>query len=56
MNRDAIEGDQPQRKGKPKEKWRALTGDHVDKIAGQRNQRSDEIQARWRACFCAPPQ
>jgi uncharacterized protein YjbJ (UPF0337 family) len=38
MNWDRIEGNWKQAKGKVKEQWGKLTDDHLDVIAGKRDQ------------------
>jgi uncharacterized protein YjbJ (UPF0337 family) len=44
MSWDTIEGNWQQFRGKVKEQWSVLTDDHLDKIAGQRDQLSGKIQ------------
>jgi uncharacterized protein YjbJ (UPF0337 family) len=44
MNWDRIEGNWKQAKGKVKEQWGKLTNDHLDKVAGKRDQLVGKIQ------------
>ena len=44
MNWETIEGNWKQLTGKVKEEWSALTDDHIEKIAGERNQLSEKLQ------------
>ena len=44
MNWDRIEGNWKQAKGKIKEQWGKLTNDHLDMVAGQRDQLVGKIQ------------
>ena len=44
MNWDTIEGNWEQLNQKVKQEWSALTDDHLDKIAGERDQLSAKIQ------------
>jgi len=44
MSWDTIEGNWKQFKGKVKEQWGALSDDHLDQIAGKRDQLSGKIQ------------
>jgi len=44
MSWDTIEGNWQQFRGKVREQWSALTDDHLDKIAGQREELSGKIQ------------
>ena len=44
MKRKTGEGDRKQRKAKIKEEWSALSKDDIDKTAGQRDERSDDIR------------
>lgn len=44
MNWETIEGNWKQFTGKVKEEWSALTDDHIEKIAGERNQLSEKLQ------------
>ena len=46
MNKDRIEGNWLQLKGKLKEKWGKLTDDDLDVIAGKREQLLGRIQER----------
>jgi uncharacterized protein YjbJ (UPF0337 family) len=47
MNRDTIEGDWKELKGKVKEQWGKLTNDRLDEIAGKREQLAGEIQQAY---------
>ena len=44
MSWDTIEGNWQQFKGRMKKEWSAFTDDHLDSIAGQRDQLSRKIQ------------
>ena len=44
MNLDRIEGNWKQAKGKIKEQWGKLTDDHLDEIAGKRDQLVGKVQ------------
>jgi uncharacterized protein YjbJ (UPF0337 family) len=44
MNWDVIEGDWKQFKGQVKEQWGKLTDDHLDAIAGKRDQLAGRLQ------------
>lgn len=44
MSWDTIEGNWQQFKGRMKQEWSAFTDDHLDSIAGQRDQLSSKIQ------------
>ena len=46
MNKDTVEGNWKQFKGKVKEQWGKLTDDDFDVIAGQRDQLLGRIQER----------
>jgi uncharacterized protein YjbJ (UPF0337 family) len=46
MNKDTIEGNWKQLKGKVKEQWGKLTDDDFDVIAGKRDQLLGRIQER----------
>jgi uncharacterized protein YjbJ (UPF0337 family) len=46
MNRDRIDGNWKQMKGKVKEHWGKLTDDDLDVIAGKRDQLLGRIQER----------
>ncbi|HSV52828.1 MAG TPA: CsbD family protein [Burkholderiaceae bacterium] len=46
MNKDRIEGNWKQVKGKVKEQWGKLTDDDLDVIAGKRDQLLGRIQER----------
>jgi uncharacterized protein YjbJ (UPF0337 family) len=47
MNWDFVEGNWKQFKGKVKEQWGRLTDDHLDKIAGKRDQLAGKIQETY---------
>jgi uncharacterized protein YjbJ (UPF0337 family) len=47
MNWDVIEGNWKQFKGHVKEKWGKLTDDHLDTIAGKRDQLAGRIQEAY---------
>jgi uncharacterized protein YjbJ (UPF0337 family) len=47
MNWDMIEGNWKQYKGKVKEQWGKLTDDHLDSIAGKRDQLVGKIQETY---------
>jgi uncharacterized protein YjbJ (UPF0337 family) len=47
MNWDRIEGNWKQVKGQVKEKWGKLTDDHLDVIAGKRDQLVGRIQEAY---------
>ena len=47
MNWDIVEGNWKQFKGKVKEQWGKLTDDHLDKIAGKRDQLTGKIQEAY---------
>ena len=47
MNWDQVEGNWKQFKGKVKEQWGNLTDDHLDVIAGKRDQLSGQIQESY---------
>lgn len=44
MNWDRVEGNWKQFKGKVKEQWGRLTDDHLDVIAGKRDQLAGRVQ------------
>ncbi|MBS0341548.1 MAG: CsbD family protein [Proteobacteria bacterium] len=46
MNKDTVQGNWMQFKGKVKEQWGKLTDDDFDVIAGKRDQLVGRIQAR----------
>lgn len=46
MNKDIIEGNWTQLKGKVKEQWGKLTDDDLDVIAGKKDQLLGKIQER----------
>lgn len=47
MNWDCVEGNWKQIKGNIKEQWGKLTDDHLDEIAGKRDQLVGKIQAGY---------
>ncbi len=47
MNWDQVEGNWKQLKGSVKEKWGKLTDDHLDIIAGKRDQLAGKIQETY---------
>jgi uncharacterized protein YjbJ (UPF0337 family) len=47
MNWDIIEGDWKQFKGLVKQKWGRLTDDHLDTIAGKRDQLAGKLQEAY---------
>ena len=47
MNKDTIEGNWKQLKGKVKEQWGKLTDDDFDVIAGKRDQFLGKVQERY---------
>jgi len=47
MNRDTIEGQWTQLKGKVKEQWARLTDDDIGKIEGKREVLLGKIQERY---------
>ncbi len=47
MNWDIIEGNWKQFKGQVKEKWGKLTDDHLDTIAGKRDQLAGKLQETY---------
>ena len=47
MNRDQLEGDWKQLKGKVRETWGKLTDDDFDRIAGKREQLVGTLQKRY---------
>jgi uncharacterized protein YjbJ (UPF0337 family) len=47
MNRDRIEGNWKQLKGKVREQWGKLTDDEIDQIAGKRDQLVGRIQESY---------
>mgnify|MGYP000925163910 FL=1 len=47
MNKDQMEGNWLQFKGKVKEQWGKLTDDDLDVIAGKRDQLAGKIQERY---------
>lgn len=47
MNWDQVEGNWKQFKGKVKEQWGKLSDDHLDQIAGRRDQLVGQIQKAY---------
>ncbi|KAF3996110.1 CsbD family protein [Glaciimonas immobilis] len=47
MNWDIIEGNWKQIKGQVKQQWGRLTDDHIDMIAGKRDDLSGKIQEAY---------
>lgn len=47
MNWNAVEGNGKQFKGKVKAQWGKLTDDHLDAIAGKRDERAGKIQESY---------
>lgn len=47
MNWDQVEGNWKQLKGSIQEKWGHLTDDHLDVIAGKRDQLASKIQEAY---------
>lgn len=47
MNREQLEGNWKQIKGKARETWGKLTDDDFDRIAGQREQLIGAVQKRY---------
>ena len=47
MNRDILEGNWTQLKGKVRERWGKLTDDDLDKVAGKRDQLIGTIQEKY---------
>ena len=47
MNKDRLEGDWTNLKGKIKEKWGKLTDDDLKVIEGKRDQLSGKLQERY---------
>lgn len=47
MNKDIIEGNWKEIKGRAKEQWGKLTDDQLDVIAGRRDQLAGEIQQAY---------
>ena len=47
MNKDTVQGNWKQFKGKIKEQWGKLTDDDFDVIAGRRDQLAGKIQERY---------
>ncbi len=47
MNRDQMEGNWKQLRGKVKEQWGKLTDDDLDRLEGQSDQLAGKIQERY---------
>jgi uncharacterized protein YjbJ (UPF0337 family) len=47
MNKDTIEGNWSELKGKAKQQWGKLTDDRLDEIAGRRDELAGEIQQAY---------
>ena len=47
MNWDVVEGNWKQFKGHVKEQWGKLTDDHIDSIAGKRDQLLGKVQETY---------
>ncbi|PHV09801.1 CsbD family protein [Chitinimonas sp. BJB300] len=47
MNWDIVEGNWKQFSGKVQERWGKLTNDHIDQIAGRRDQLTGRIQESY---------
>ncbi|HTN66553.1 MAG TPA: CsbD family protein [Burkholderiaceae bacterium] len=47
MNWDVIQGNWTQYKGQVKAQWGKLTNDHIDVIAGKRDQLMGQLQASY---------
>ncbi len=47
MNQDILQGNWKQLKGNVKEQWGKLTDDHIDTIAGKRDQLAGKIQESY---------
>lgn len=47
MNKDIIEGNWKQLKGKVQAQWGKLTNDHIDRISGNRERLKGEIQEAY---------
>lgn len=47
MNKDTIEGNWKELKGRAKQQWGKLTDDRLDEIAGKRDQLAGEIQQAY---------
>jgi len=47
MNRDQIEGQWKQLKGKAQQQWGKLTDDDLDRIAGKQEELEGRIQERY---------
>lgn len=47
MNKDTIEGNWKELKGRAKEQWGKLSGDRLDEIGGRRDQLAGEIQQAY---------
>lgn len=47
MNKDTIEGNWKELKGRVKERWGKLTDDRLDEIAGRRDQLTGAVQQAY---------
>lgn len=47
MNKDTMEGNWTEMKGKVKQKWGKLTDDKLDQVNGKRDQLAGEIQQAY---------
>lgn len=47
MNKDTLEGNWKELKGRVKQQWGKLTDDRLDEIAGKRDQLAGEIQQAY---------
>ena len=47
MNKDTLEGNWKQLKGKAKERWGKLTDDQLDQVEGKRDQLVGQIQESY---------
>lgn len=47
MNKDTMQGNWMQLKGKAKERWGKLTDDELDQVEGKRDQLAGKIQEKY---------
>jgi len=47
MNKDQLEGNWKQLKGKAKQKWAKLTDDEIDRIEGKEEELTGKVQERY---------
>lgn len=47
MNKDTMQGNWKQLKGKAKERWGKLTDDELDQVEGKRDQLAGKIQEKY---------